>query len=80
MTRNFDHITIVVRDLGAAKRFFGLLGFEEDKAVVISGAQFATVGFAKTDRLGDGADLYAHAPPATRVAAARISVTIEDGR
>ena len=42
MTRNFDHITIVVRDLEAAKRFFGLLGFEEDKAVLISGQQFAT--------------------------------------
>ena len=41
MTTHFDHITIVVRDLEAARRFFGLLGFVEDKAVVISGPQFA---------------------------------------
>ena len=42
MTTHFDHITIVVRDLEAAKRFFGLLGFTEDRAVVITGAQFAS--------------------------------------
>jgi catechol 2,3-dioxygenase-like lactoylglutathione lyase family enzyme len=42
MTTHFDHITIVVRDLEAAKRFFGLLGFVEDRSVVISGPQFAT--------------------------------------
>jgi len=42
MTTHFDHITIVVRDLEAAKRFFGLLGFVEDKAVVIRGPQFAS--------------------------------------
>ena len=42
MTTHFDHITIVVRDLEAAKRFFGLLGFCEDRAVVITGAQFAS--------------------------------------
>ncbi len=41
MIRHFDHVTIVVRDLGAARRFFGLLGFVEDKAVRISGPQFA---------------------------------------
>lgn len=41
MTTHFDHITIVVRDLEGARRFFGLLGFVEDKAVVISGPQFA---------------------------------------
>jgi catechol 2,3-dioxygenase-like lactoylglutathione lyase family enzyme len=35
--KRFDHITVVVRDLGAARRFFGLLGFQEIKAVVISG-------------------------------------------
>lgn len=29
MVRNFDHITIVVRDAAAAKRFFALLGFKE---------------------------------------------------
>ena len=37
MIRNFDHVTIVVRDVEAAKRFFALLGFKETKSVVISG-------------------------------------------
>jgi catechol 2,3-dioxygenase-like lactoylglutathione lyase family enzyme len=37
VVRNFDHVTIVVRDVAAAKHFFGLLGFKEVKSVVISG-------------------------------------------
>jgi catechol 2,3-dioxygenase-like lactoylglutathione lyase family enzyme len=37
MVRNFDHVTIVVRDVEAAKRFFALLGFTQIKSVVISG-------------------------------------------
>jgi catechol 2,3-dioxygenase-like lactoylglutathione lyase family enzyme len=37
MIRKFDHVTIVVRDLAAAKRFFALLGFKEVTSVVISG-------------------------------------------
>jgi catechol 2,3-dioxygenase-like lactoylglutathione lyase family enzyme len=37
MVRHFDHITIVVRDVQAAKRFFALLGFKETRSVVISG-------------------------------------------
>ncbi len=37
MIRKFDHVTAVVRDLDAARKFFGLLGFAEIKAVVISG-------------------------------------------
>jgi hypothetical protein len=37
MVRNFDHITIVVRDVAGAKGFFALLGFKEIKSVVISG-------------------------------------------
>jgi catechol 2,3-dioxygenase-like lactoylglutathione lyase family enzyme len=41
MIRHFDHVTIVVRDLEAARGFFGLLGFVEDKAVRISGPQFS---------------------------------------
>ncbi|MEA5417423.1 VOC family protein [Synechococcus sp. BA-132 BA5] len=41
MIRHFDHVTVVVRDLAAARRFFGLLGFVEDKAVLISGPQFS---------------------------------------
>ena len=41
MIKRFDHVTIVVRDVEAAKRFFGLLGFKEDKYVVIKGPQFS---------------------------------------
>src|SRR6266540_3884033 len=37
MVRNFDHVTIVVRDVEAAKRFCALLGFTQTKSVVISG-------------------------------------------
>ena len=37
MIQRFDHVTVVVRDLERARRFFGLLGFAEDKAVVIKG-------------------------------------------
>ena len=37
MVKHFDHVTIVVRDLDQAKRFFGLLGFKEAITVVISG-------------------------------------------
>jgi len=35
--KQFDHVTLVVRDLNAARMFFGLLGFKETTAVVISG-------------------------------------------
>ena len=42
MVRHFDHITLVVRDVEAAKRFFTLLGFEHDRSVVISGEVFST--------------------------------------
>jgi catechol 2,3-dioxygenase-like lactoylglutathione lyase family enzyme len=42
MIRHFDHVTVCVGDIDAAKRFFGLLGFEEDKSVVISGEPFAS--------------------------------------
>jgi len=42
MIQHFDHVTVCVRDLDAARYFFGLLGFEEDKSVVISGERFAT--------------------------------------
>ncbi len=37
MVKNFDHVTIVVRDVDAAKRFFALLGFSATQSVVISG-------------------------------------------
>ena len=42
MIRHFDHITLVVRDVEAAKRFFALLGFEHERSVVISGEVFST--------------------------------------
>lgn len=41
MLKQFDHITLVVRDVEAAKRFFGLLGFEHFRSVVISGEVFS---------------------------------------
>ena len=41
MIRRFDHVTIVVRDIEKAKQFLGLLGFKEDKSVVISGEKFS---------------------------------------
>lgn len=41
MILNIDHVTIVVRDVAKAKAFFSLLGFVEEKSVVISGGRFA---------------------------------------
>ena len=41
MIKHFDHLTFVVRDVEPAKHFFGLLGFKEDKSVVISGERFS---------------------------------------
>jgi catechol 2,3-dioxygenase-like lactoylglutathione lyase family enzyme len=41
MIKRFDHLTIVVRDLDDARRFFGLLGFREAISVVISGETMA---------------------------------------
>jgi catechol 2,3-dioxygenase-like lactoylglutathione lyase family enzyme len=38
MVRHFEHVTIAVHDLDAAKRFFALLGFEEEISTVIVGA------------------------------------------
>src|SRR5690242_7720039 len=37
MLKHFDHVTVAVADVPEAIRFFGLLGFELDKDVVISG-------------------------------------------
>ncbi len=42
MVRRFDHLTIAVRDLDRARRFFALLGFKEAISVVISGEPFAS--------------------------------------
>lgn len=42
MIKHFDHVTVCVQDLEGAKRFFGLLGFEVHKSIVISGEPFAS--------------------------------------
>ncbi len=42
MVKNFDHVTVVVRELVNAIRFFSLFGFNEDKSVVISGGKFGS--------------------------------------
>ena len=39
--QGFDHVTIAVTDLEAAKRFFGLLGFAETKSTVVSGDEMS---------------------------------------
>lgn len=41
MVKNFDHVTIVVRDLDKAKSFFALLGFKESKVAVVTGKVMA---------------------------------------
>lgn len=41
MSPGFDHVTLVVTDLVAAEQFLGVLGFERDKAVVVSGQTMA---------------------------------------
>lgn len=40
MVEHFDHLTVVVRDMESAKNFFGLLGFKEEKSLLISGDKF----------------------------------------
>ena len=42
MVQRFDHLTIAVRDLDRARRFFGVLGFKEAMSVVITGEPFAS--------------------------------------
>ena len=41
MIKHFDHVTLVVEDEAEAKRFFAVLGFQEDVTVVIKGDRFA---------------------------------------
>jgi catechol 2,3-dioxygenase-like lactoylglutathione lyase family enzyme len=41
MHSGFDHVTLAVRDLDGARRFFALLGFEETTATTVSGEQMA---------------------------------------
>ena len=40
--QGFDHVTIAVIDLDDAKRFFGLLGFEETASTVVSGDEMSS--------------------------------------
>jgi len=42
MITHFDHVTLVVRDVEAAKAFFALLGFVEQQSVVIAGEKFSS--------------------------------------
>ena len=42
MPTQFDHLTIVVRDVDRAKAFFAALGFKEAISVVIAGEPFAS--------------------------------------
>ena len=39
---HIDHVTVVVRDVDKAKSFFTLLGFVEEKSVVMACARMAT--------------------------------------
>ena len=41
MHSGFDHVTIAVDDLVEARRFFGLLGFEETASTVVSGERMS---------------------------------------
>ena len=41
MHSGFDRVTIAVADLEEARRFFGLLGFEETAATVVSGEEMS---------------------------------------
>lgn len=42
MITHFDHVTLVVKDVAKAKEFFALLGFQEEKSVVIKGDIFSS--------------------------------------
>jgi predicted lactoylglutathione lyase len=40
MVKTFDHVTIVVRDIDAAKRFFALLGFKDPEDITVELAEW----------------------------------------
>ena len=46
----FDHMTVVVTDLDEARRFFGLLGFTERVAVVVSGERWSATWASPTGK------------------------------
>ena len=50
MHSGFDHVTIAVADLEEATRFFGLLGFEETAATVVSGERCPATWASPTGR------------------------------
>jgi catechol 2,3-dioxygenase-like lactoylglutathione lyase family enzyme len=41
MIQRFDHVTIVVQDMAAAKEFFSHLGFEQTLTALIKGEKFS---------------------------------------
>jgi len=49
MIKNVDHITLAVTHVEEAKKFFSLLGFEEEQSVVIQGDNFSN--FMNIDNL-----------------------------
>ena len=67
MIKHFDHVTIVVRDVEAAKQFFGLLGFNEDKSVVIVGPQFSAYMGVDSIEAEHVTLVLAHVSPRTEV-------------
>ena len=52
MIKRFDHLTIVVRDLADARRFFGLLGFEGDGRDACQQVESALAPFSVPDDPG----------------------------
>ena len=42
MVKNADHVTLVVQDVEAARKFFALLGFKDEIDTVISGEPLST--------------------------------------
>ena len=67
MVKHFDHLTIVVRDLKRAKEFFAILGFKEDKSVVISGEPFASYMGVPNIRADHVTLVLEHASPRTEI-------------
>ena len=49
MIQRFDHVTVVVRDLDQARRFFGLLGFADSNIERLEKIGFNHVCFAVDD-------------------------------
>lgn len=67
MVRNLDHLTIVVGDVQRAMEFFGILGFRENKSVVISGEPFASYMGVPNIKADHVTLVLEHASPRTEV-------------